>query len=64
MFISLLSQSLTNDSLGTIKHKIVRTTNIEEVMADKKCQQNLGSWKTTGLIATDVVDDRKVELDA
>lgn len=64
VFISVLSQSLTNDSFGTSKHQIVRTTNIEEVMADKRCQQNLGSWKTTGVIATDVVDDSKVELHA
>lgn len=40
-------------------HKIIRTTSIEEeVMADKKCQQNFGSWKTTGLMVTDLVDDR------
>lgn len=30
-------------------------------MADKKCP-NLGSWETTGLMVTDLVEDRKVEL--
>lgn len=31
-------------------------------MADKKCQQNFGGWETTGLMVTDLVEDRKMEL--
>lgn len=31
-------------------------------MADKKCQQTLGSWETTRMMATDLVEDRKMEL--
>ena len=29
-------------------------------MADKKCQQNFGGWETTGLMVTDLVEDRKM----